>query len=154
MDGYRRSEQEEIFEQLCQDVDSDEAHEQDAIEYFENHMDSEGFDAARWLDVALFYSLSVARGIIELVTEEDRARSNIAEVIADNLDISYSPDECEKFAEALQLAISNGVPVDLDVVLDGCQQALDDMEQWAADDDREPLLRLRDELNRLKDDQN
>ncbi|CAH2797289.1 MAG: hypothetical protein CPDRYMAC_4639 [uncultured Paraburkholderia sp.] len=32
MDGYIRSEQEEIFEQMCMSVD---AHEQEAIEYFE-----------------------------------------------------------------------------------------------------------------------
>lgn len=153
MDGYRRSEQEEIFEQLCQNVDADEAHEQEAIEFFEEHMDHEAFDAAQWLDVALYYSLAVARGVIDLVTAEDRARSTIAQVIADNLDISYTDEECQKFAETLQLAITNGMPVDLDIVLDGCQRALDDMEEWARDDDKAPLIRLRDELLRLKDEQ-
>ena len=153
MDGYRRSEQEEIFEQLCQSVDADEAHEQEAIEFFEEHMDHESFDAAQWLDVALYYSLAVARGVIDLVTAEDRARSTIAQVIADNLDISYTDEECQNFAETLQLAIANGMPVDLDIVLDGCQRALDDMEEWARDDDKAPLIRLRDELLRLKDEQ-
>jgi len=38
-------------------------------------------------------------------------------------------------------------------VLDGCQRALDDMEEWARDDDKAPLIRLRDELLRLKDEQ-
>lgn len=154
MDGYRRSEQEEIFEQLCQSVDADEVHEQEAIEFFEAQMGEDGFDAAQWLDVALYYSLAVARGVIDLVVAEDRARSTIAQVIADNLDISYSADECQKFAETLHLALANGVPVDLDLVLDGCQRAIDDLEQWAEEDERAPLLRLRDELNRLKDESN
>jgi hypothetical protein len=153
MSDYRRSEQEELFEQLCQEVDADEAHEQEAIDHFERHMDDDEFDAARYLDIALYYSVAVARGIIELVNDEDRARCNIAELIADSLDVSYSEAECEKFAEALQVALTNGVPIDLDIVLDGCQRALDDMEQWADDEDREPLLRLRDELIRLKDDE-
>lgn len=152
MDGYRRSEQEEIFEQLCQSVDADEVHEQEAIEFFEEHMDHDGFDAAQWLDVALYYSIAVARGVIDLVTAEDRARSTIAEAITDNLDISYSDDECQKFAEILQLAIVNGIPVDLDLVSDGCQRALDDMEEWASDEDKAPMIRLRDELIRLKDE--
>jgi len=152
MDGYRRSEQEEIFEQLCQGVDADEIHEQEAIEFFENQIGQDGFDAAQWLDVALYYSLAVARGVIDLVTAEDKARSTIAQVIADNLDISYSDEECQKFAETLQLAMANGVPVDLDLVLDGCQRALDDMDEWASEEDRAPLLLLRDELHRLKDE--
>jgi len=152
MDGYRRSEQEEIFEQLCQNVDADEAHEQEAIEFFEEHMDHEAFDAAQWLDVALYYSLAVARGVIDLVPAEDRARSTIAQVITDNLDISYSDDECRKFAEVLQLCLANGVPVDLEVVMDGCQRTLDDMEEWARDDDKAPLIRLREELLRMRDD--
>jgi hypothetical protein len=92
----------------------------------------------------------VARGIIDLVTHDDKARSNIAEVIADNLDISYGEDECQQFAETIQFALANGVPVDLDLVLDGCQRAIDDLETWAEDDVKEPLLRLREEILRLQ----
>jgi hypothetical protein len=81
---------------------------------------------------------------------DDRARSSIAGVIADNLDISYGEDECQQFAETIHFALANGVPVDLDVVLDGCQRALDDLDTWAADDAKEPLLRLREEVLRLQ----
>jgi len=128
MDGHIRSEREEYFEQLCISVDADEAHEQEAIEYFENQFDEADFDPAQWLDIALYYSPAVSSGIIDLVTADDKARSNIAEIIADNLDISYGEDECQQFAETIQFAIANGVPVDLDVVLDGCMRAIDDLD--------------------------
>ena len=103
MDGYIRSEREEFFEQLCISVDADEAHEQEAIEFFENQFDQADFDPAQWLDIALYYSPAVARGIVDMVTPDDKARSNIAEVIADNLDISYGEDECQQFAETLAI---------------------------------------------------
>jgi hypothetical protein len=148
MDGYIRSEREEFFEQLCMSVDADEAHEQEAIEYFENQFDQTDFDPAQWLDIALYYSPAVARGIVDMVTPDDKARSNIAEVIADNLDISYGEDECQQFAETIEFALNNGVPVDLDLVLDGCQRAIDDLDTWADDDTKAPLLRLREELLR------
>jgi hypothetical protein len=148
MDGHIRSEREEYFEELCISVDADEAHEQEAIEYFENQFGEADFDPTQWLDIALYYSPAVARGIIELVTADDRARSNIAEVIADNLDISYGEDECQQFAETIQFALANGVPVDLDLMLDGCQRAIDDLDTWADDETKAPLLRLREELLR------
>ena len=148
MDGYIRSEREEFFEQLCISVDADEAHEQEAIEYFESQFDQADFDPAQWLDIALYYSPAVARGIVEMVTPDDKARSNIAEVIADNLDISYGEDECQQFAETIEFALNNGVPVDLDVVLDGCQRAIDDLDTWADEETKAPLLRLREELLR------
>lgn len=153
MDGYIRSEDEERFEELCIAVDADEAHEQEAIEVFETHVAEDGFDAAQWLDIALYYSPAVARGIIEMVTPDDKVRSNIAEVIASNLDISYGEDDCRQFAETLQFAMSNGVPVDLDVVLDGCHSAIDDLDTWADDETKEPLMHLRDELLRLQGEQ-
>ncbi|WJF88904.1 hypothetical protein QS306_06995 [Paraburkholderia bonniea] len=153
MDSYSRSEQEEQFEQLCISVDGDEMHEQEAIEYFESQIGESGFDAAQWLDIALYYSLAVAGGIIEMVTADDRARSQIAAVIADNLDISYGADECQQFAETLHFALANGVPVDLDLVLDGCQRALDDLETWADEETQAPLLQLREELLRLQGEQ-
>jgi len=153
MDGQIRSEQEEYFEELCIRVDADEAHEQEAIEYFENQFDQLDFDPAQWLDIALYYSPAVARGIVDLVAPDDKARSNIAEVIADNLDISYGAHECQQFAETIQFALANGVPVDLDVVLDGCQRAIDDLETWADEETREPLTRLREELLRLQGEQ-
>ena len=84
---------------------------------------------------------------------DDKARSNIAQVIADNLDISYGEDECQQFAETIQFALANGVPVDLDVVLDGCHRAIDDLDTWAEDDVKEPLLRLREELLRMQGEQ-
>jgi hypothetical protein len=87
-----------------------------------------------------------------MVTPDDKARSNIALIIADSLDISYGEDECRQFAETLQFALANGVPVDLDVVLDGCQSALDDLDTWADDETRAPLLRLREELLRLQEE--
>ena len=71
-------------------------------------------------------------------------------MIADNLDISYGEDECQQFAETIQFALNNGVPVDLDLVLDGCQRAIDDLETWADDDTKEPLMRLREEVLRLQ----
>jgi hypothetical protein len=148
MDGYIRSEREEFFEQLCMSVDADEAHEQEAIEYFENQFDQADFDPAQWLDIALYYSPAVARGIVEMVTPDDKARSNIAEVIADNLDISYGEDDCQQFAETIEFALNNGVPVDLDLVLDGCQRAIDDLDTWADEETKAPLLRLREELLR------
>ncbi len=123
---------------------------QEAIEYFENQFDEPDFDPTQWLDIALYYSPAVARGIIDLVTADDKARSNIAEVIADNLDISYGADECQQFAETIQFALANGVPVDLDVVLDGCMRAIDDLDTWADDDVKEPLVRLREEVLRLQ----
>jgi hypothetical protein len=153
MDGHIRSEKEEYFEELCISVDADEAHEQEAIEFFENQFGEAGFDPTQWLDIALYYSPAVARGIIELVTADDKSRSNIAEVIADNLDISYGEDECQQFAETIQFALANGVPVDLDLVLDGCQRAIDDLETWADDDTKEPLMRLREEVLRLQGEQ-
>jgi hypothetical protein len=148
MDGYIRSEREEFFEQLCMSVDADEAHEQEAIEFFENQFDQSDFDPAQWLDIALYYSPAVARGIVDMVTPDDKARSNIAEVIADNLDISYSEEDCQQFAETIEFALNNGVPVDLDLVLDGCQRAIDDLDTWADDDTKAPILRLREEILR------
>jgi hypothetical protein len=148
MDGYIRSEREEYFEQLCISVDADEVHEQEAIEFFENQFDQPDFDPAQWLDIALYYSPAVARGIIDMVTPDDKARSNIAEVIADNLDISYGEDDCQQFAETIEFALNNGVPVDLDLVLDGCQRAIDDLDTWADDETKAPLLRLREEVLR------
>ena len=65
-------------------------HEQEAIEFFENQFGEAGFDPTQWLDIALYYSPAVARGIIELVTADDKSRSNIAEVIADNLEIEQA----------------------------------------------------------------
>jgi hypothetical protein len=153
MDGYIRSEDEEHFEELCIAVDADEAHEQEAIEFFETHVTDANFDAAQWLDVALYYSPAVARGIIDMVTPDDKARSNIAEVIAGNLDISYGEDDCRQFAETLHFAMANGVPVDLDIVLDGCHSAIDDLDTWADDETKEPLLQLRDEVLRLQGEQ-
>ncbi|SEA85564.1 hypothetical protein [Paraburkholderia sartisoli] len=150
MDGHIRSEREEIFEELCISVDADEAHEQEAIEYFESQFGEADFDPAQWLDIALYYSPAVAGGIIDLVTADDKARSNIADIIADNLDISYGEDECQQFAETIQFAMANGVPVDLDVVLDGCMRAIDDLDTWAEEDVKEPLIRLREELLRLQ----
>jgi hypothetical protein len=153
MDGTIRSEREEQFEELCISVDADEAHEQEAIEFFEAQFGEADFDAAQWLDIALYYSPAVARGIIDMVTPDDKARSNIAAVIGDNLDISYGEDECQQFAETIQFALANGVPVDLDVVLDGCQRAIDDLDTWADDEVKEPLLRLREEVLRLQGEQ-
>jgi hypothetical protein len=150
MDGHIRSEREEYFEELCISVDADEAHEQEAIEYFENQFNEADFDPAQWLDIALYYSPAVARGIIDMVTQDDKARSNIAEVIADNLDISYGVDECAQFAETIQFALANGVPVDLELVLDGCQRALDDLETWADEETQEPLRHLREEVLRMQ----
>ncbi|CAM2193492.1 conserved protein of unknown function [Paraburkholderia kururiensis] len=147
-----RSEQEEYFEQLCLNVDAGETHEQEAIEYFESQIESEDFDAAQWLDIALYHAPDVARGIIDFVPEEDRARSDIAAVIAENLDIAYGDDDCERFAATLRFALANGVAVDLDVVLDGCQRALDDLDTWASDDTKEPLMRLRETLLELQAD--
>jgi hypothetical protein len=153
MDGYIRSEREEFFEQLCISVDADEAHEQEAIELFENQFDQADFDPAQWLDIALYYSPAVARGIVDMVTADDKARSSIAGVIADSLDISYGEEECAQFAETIQFAQSNGIPVDIDLVLDGCQRAIDDLDTWADDDTKAPLLRLREELQRLQGEQ-
>ena len=146
----RRGEEEQNFEQLCVGVAADEFHEQEAIEYFEQHLQHDGFDGVRWLDVALYYSLNVARGIIELVSAEDKAASTIGAAIADNLDISYDEDDCEQFSETIQFALNNGIAIDLDLVRDGCQRALDDMQAWASEEDMAPLLRFRDELDRLK----
>jgi hypothetical protein len=153
MDGYIRSEREEFFEQLCMSVDADEAHEQEAIEYFENQFDQSDFDPAQWLDIALYYSPAVARGIVDMVTPDDKARSNIAEVIADNLDISYGEDDCQQFAETIEFAVNNGVPVDLDLILDGCQRAIDDLDTWADDETKAPILRLREEILRQQGEQ-
>ncbi len=63
-------------------------------------------------------------------------------MIGDNLDISYGEDECQQFAETIQFALANGVPVDLDIVLDGCERAIDDLDTWADDEVKAPLLRL------------
>ena len=153
MEGYIRSEREEQFEELCISVDADETHEQEAIEFFEAQFGEADFDDAQWLDIALYYSLAVARGVIEMVAQDDRMRSNIAEIIADNLDISYGEAECQQFAETIHFALANGVPIDLDMVLDGCQRALDDLDTWAEEDAKEPLLRLREELLRLQGEQ-
>jgi hypothetical protein len=153
MDGQIRSEREEYFEALCISVDADEAHEQEAIEYFEAQFGEDGFDPAQWLDIALYYSPAVARGVIEMVAPDDRARSQIAQVIAESLDISYGDEECEQFAQTLHFALANGVPVDLDLVLDGCQRALDDLETWADEATQAPLVRLREELLRLQGEQ-
>ncbi|WP_118179796.1 hypothetical protein [Paraburkholderia phosphatilytica] len=146
-----RSEREEYFEQLCIAVDGDEAHEQEAIECFENALAEADIDPAHWLDIALFYSLDVARGIVDMVPQEDRARSAIADVIADNLDIAHDDDDCQHFMEAIHFALANGVAVDLDVLRDGCERALDDLDSWASDDAKAPLLQLRDEIDRLRD---
>ncbi|WP_321783062.1 hypothetical protein [Paraburkholderia sp. J94] len=145
-----RSEQEEYFEQLCLAVDAGETHEQEAIEYFEEQSHEAGFDAAQWLDIALYHAPDVARGIIDFVDEEDRARSDIAQTIADNLDIAYGDDDCQRFESVIRFALANGVPVDLDVVLDGCNRALDDLEGWANDDTMAPLVRLRESLLALQ----
>ncbi|QDQ83560.1 hypothetical protein [Paraburkholderia megapolitana] len=153
MDGHIRSEREEFFEQLCISVDAGETHEQEAIEFFENQFGEADFDPTEWLDIALYHAPEVARGIIEMVPADDRARSNIAAVIADNLDISYGEDECEQFVQTLQFALSNGIPVDFDLVLDGCQRAIDDLDTWADEDTKAPLLRLREELLRLQADE-
>ncbi|MEQ5838030.1 hypothetical protein N0A02_01075 [Paraburkholderia acidicola] len=153
MDGHIRSEREEFFEQLCISVDAGETHEQEAIEFFENQFGEADFDPAEWLDIALYHAPEVARGVIEMVAADDRARSNIAAVIADNLDISYGEDECEQFAQTLQFAMANGIPVDFDLVLDGCQRAIDDLDTWADEDTKAPLLRLREELLRLQADE-
>ena len=139
-----RSEQEEQFEQLCLDVDAGDVHEQEAIEYFETESHEPHFDAARWLDIALYHAPDVALGIIDFVDVEDRERSDIAQTIADNLDISYGDDDCERFARAIRFALANGVPVDLDVVLDGCNRALDDLDAWASDETKAPLVQFRD----------
>jgi len=144
-----RSEQEEYFEQLCLDVDAGDVHEQEAIEYFETQSHEPDFDAAQWLDIALYHAPDVAGGIIDLVGAEDRERSNIAQTIADNLDISYGDDECERFERTIRFALANGVPVDLDVVLDGCNRALDDLDAWASEDTKAPLVQLRDAVLEL-----
>jgi hypothetical protein len=145
-----RSEQEEFFEQLCLAVDAGEAHEQEAIEYFEMQSHEADFDPAQWLDIALYHAPDVARGIIDFVDEDDRSRSDIAQTIADNLDIAYGEDECERFAETLRFARANGVAVDLDVVLDGCNRALDDLEDWADEETKAPLMRLREALEEMQ----
>lgn len=145
-----RSEQEEYFEQLCLAVDAGETHEQEAIEYFESQSHEPDFDAALWLDIALYHAPEVARGVIDFVDESDRARSDIAQTIADNLDIAYGDDECERFAETLRFALANGVPVDLDVLLDACNRALDDLEDWADDDTKAPLVQLRETLMEMQ----
>ncbi|TKC86806.1 hypothetical protein FAZ69_19340 [Trinickia terrae] len=150
MSSNIRSEREEYFEQLCISIDADEAHEQEGIECFEAQMDEPGFDAAQWLDIALYYSPAVARGIIDMVGEDDRARSSIAEIIAENLDISYGDDDCERFAETIRFALANGVPIDFDVLLDGCERALDDLDHWADDETKAPLVALRDTLRDLQ----
>jgi hypothetical protein len=147
-----RSEQEEYFEQLCLAVDAGETHEQEAIEYFESQSHEPDFDAALWLDIALYHAPEVARGVIDLVDESDRARSDIAQTIADNLDIAYGDDECERFAETLRFALANGVPVDLDVLLDACNRALDDLEDWADEDTKAPLVQLRETLMEMHAD--
>jgi len=147
-----RSEQEEYFEQLCLAVDAGDTHEQEAIEYFETQSHEPDFDAAQWLDIALYHAPDVARGIIDLVDPDDRERSAIAHTIADNLDISYGDDECERFAQTIHFALANGVPVDLDVVLDGCHRALDDLDSWASDDTKAPLVQLRDTVLALHGD--
>ncbi len=145
-----RSEQEENFEALCLAVDAGEAHEQEAIAYFETERDEPGFDATAWLDIALYHSPDVAQGILDFVTVEDRERSDIAQSIADTLDISYGDDDCERFARSIHLAIANGIPIDLDVLLDGCQRALDDLDSWASDDTKAPLEHLRAALVELQ----
>jgi hypothetical protein len=152
MEYDRRTEEEEHFERLCVGVADEEVHEQEAIEFFEQHLGHEKFDAVRWLDVALYFSLDVARGVIDQVSAEDKAASTISEVIADNLDISYEPYECEQFADIIQFAQANGVAVDFDILLSGCQRTLDDMADWASEETMAPVERLRDELNRLKPD--
>lgn len=141
-----RSEQEEYFEQLCLAVDAGETHEQEAIEYFETQSHEPDFDAAQWLDIALYHAPEVARGIIDFVSDEDRARSDIAQTIADNLDIAYGADDCERFTQTLRVALANGVAVDVDVVLDGCNRALDDLEGWADEETKAPLQQLREAL--------
>ncbi|WP_206996740.1 hypothetical protein [Trinickia mobilis] len=150
MGGNIRSEREEYFEQLCMSIDADEAHEQEGIEYFEAQIGEPDFDAALWLDIALYYAPAVARGIIDMIDEDDRARSNIAEIIAENLDISYGEDDCERFEQTLRFALANGVPVDVDVLLDGCERALDDLDHWADDETKAPLVELRDTLQQLQ----
>ena len=145
-----RSEQEEYFEQLCIAVDAGETHEQEAIEYFEEQSHESDFDAAVWLDIALYHAPDVARGIIDFVNASDRERSDIAQTIADTLDISYGDDECERFEATIRFALANGIPVDLDVVLDGCNRALDDLEGWANDDTMAPLVQLRESLLALQ----
>ena len=150
MGGNIRSEREEYFEQLCISIDADEAHEQEGIECFEAQIGEPDFDAAHWLDIALYYSPAVARGIVDMVDEDDRARSNIAAIIAENLDISYGDDECERFAETIRFALANGVSIDFDVLLDGCERALDDLDHWADDETKAPLVALRDTLAQLQ----
>jgi hypothetical protein len=150
MDGNIRSEREEYFEQLCISIDADEAHEQDGIECFEAQLGEPDFDPAQWLDLALYYAPAVARGIIEMIDADDRARSDIAALIAENLDISYGDDDCARFAETIRFALANDVPIDFDLLLDGCERALDDLDQWADDDTKAPLLALRDTLRDLQ----
>ncbi|MBN3857594.1 MULTISPECIES: hypothetical protein [unclassified Paraburkholderia] len=145
-----RSEQEETFEQLCLAVDGGETHEQEAIEFFEENSHEPGFDAAQWLDIALYHAPDVARGIIDFVDAEDRERSDIAQTIADNLDIAYGDDDCQRFEAIIRFALANGVPVDLDVVLDGCNRALDDLEGWANEGTMAPLVHLRETLMALQ----
>ncbi|MCP3721901.1 hypothetical protein M3I53_01970 [Paraburkholderia sp. CNPSo 3272] len=145
-----RSEQEEYFEQLCLAVAAGETHEQEAIEYFEEQSHESGFDAAVWLDIALYHAPDVARGIIDFVDVSERERSDIAQTIADTLDISYGDDECERFEATIRFALANGIPVDLDVLLDGCNRALDDLEGWASADTMAPLVRLREALFELQ----
>jgi hypothetical protein len=149
MEDRRRAELEEQFEQACINIDAGETGPDEAVDFFERHIGEDGFDAAAWLDIALYYSPAVARGVIGFVAHDDKARSDIAAIIANNLDIAYGEVECRQFAESLQIAMTHGVPVDWELVLDGCERALDDMREWASDDDREPLENLRDELQRL-----
>ncbi|WP_322048864.1 hypothetical protein [Paraburkholderia sp. J67] len=145
-----RSEQEEYFEQLCLAVDGGETHEQEAIEFFEEHSHDADFDAAQWLDIALYHALDVARGIIDFVDAEDRERSDIAQTIANNLDIAYADDDCARFEAIIRFALANGVPVDLDVVLDGCNRALDDLESWATEGAMAPLVQMREAMLALQ----
>jgi hypothetical protein len=134
MEDRRRAELEEQFEQACINIDAGEIGPDEAVDFFERHIGEDGFDAAEWLDIALYYSPVVARGVIGFVAQDDKARSAIASIIADNLDIAYGEAECRQFAESLQIAMTNDVPVDWELVLDGCERALEN---------------LRDELQRL-----
>ena len=78
------------------------------------------------------------------IAAQDQAGDKVTTVMV------FGEDECQQFAETIQFAMANGVPVDLDVVLDGCMRAIDDLDTWAEDDVKEPLMRLREELLRLQ----
>ncbi len=77
MDGYPQRAG-RIFEQLCMSVDADEAHEQEAIEYFENQFDRKGRLRSRTVarHRALLFVNGVARGITSMMYDgrDDKGR--------------------------------------------------------------------------------